>query len=63
MDVDKFLAELRRYKRELDRAIAAFDRLARKRGEGNDGGKSGRPPKATRGVKRKRGRRKPTGSF
>jgi hypothetical protein len=37
MDVLKVLEDLRAYKTQLDRAIAVFDRLARKRG------KRGRP--------------------
>ena len=40
MDIPKVIADLRRYKAELEQAIAALDRLARKRG-----GQRGRPPK------------------
>jgi hypothetical protein len=40
MNIPKVIADLRQYKAQLERAIAALDRLARKRGV-----KRGRPPK------------------
>jgi len=39
MNIPKVIADLRQYKAQLEQAIAALDRLARKRG------KRGRPPK------------------
>jgi hypothetical protein len=41
MNIPKVIADLRQYKAQLERAIAALDRLAHKRGD-----KRGRPPKA-----------------
>jgi hypothetical protein len=40
MNISKVIADLREYKAQLEQAIAALDRLARKRGV-----KRGRPPK------------------
>ena len=40
MNIPKVIADLRQYKAQLEQAIAALDRLARKRGA-----KRGRPPK------------------
>jgi hypothetical protein len=40
MNIPKVIADLRQYKAQLEQAIAALDRLARKRG-----GRRGRPPK------------------
>jgi len=40
MNIPKVIADLRQYKAQLERAIAAMDQLARKRGA-----KRGRPPK------------------
>jgi len=40
MNIPKVIADLRQYKAQLKQAIAALDRLARKRGA-----KRGRPPK------------------
>ena len=40
MNIPKVIADLQQYKAQLERAIAALDRLACKRGE-----KRGRPPK------------------
>ena len=40
MNISKVIADLKEYKAELEQAIAALDRLARKRGV-----KRGRPPK------------------
>jgi hypothetical protein len=57
MDVVKLLADLRVYRVQLDEAITAFDRLARRRGE-----KRGRPlapPPAPQLVAAKSRKRKP----
>lgn len=52
MNIPKVIADLRQYKVHLERAIAALDRLARKRGE-----KRGRPPKYVAEAGQPRGRK------
>jgi hypothetical protein len=52
MNIPKVIADLQQYKAQLERAIAALERLARKRGE-----KRGRPPKGMAEVGKPRTRK------
>jgi hypothetical protein len=52
MNIPKVIADLEQYKSQLEQAIDALDRLARKRGE-----KRGRPPKRSAEVRKPRTRK------